>query len=71
LRGCLLRARIHRVTEGYATDPHAIDYLYVVQQRKRLSLAASVGRVRLGNVLLLPLIIPIVFLKAVDLWIAN
>lgn len=70
-RSCLLRARIHRVPEGHALDPHTADYLYLVQQRKRLSLAASVGRLRPRNILLLPLIGAVVLLKALDLWIAN
>jgi hypothetical protein len=43
----------------------------LVQQNKRISLSASVARLRPRNVLFLPLIIPIIAVKAVDLWIAN
>ena len=70
-RRWLLRARIHDVPEGYALDPHSLEYLYLIQQRKRLSLAASIGRLRPGNWLLLPLIVPVVAARAIDLWIAN
>ena len=70
-RECLLRVKIHPVPEGRALDPNSADYLYLVQQQKRLSLASSAGRLRLGNILLAPLLVPIVLLKAVDLWIAN
>lgn len=70
-RAGLLRVKIHRVPEGHALDPQSADYLYLVQQQKRLSLSASVGRLRPRNLLLLPLIVAVVLLKAVDLWIAN
>lgn len=70
-RRWLLRARIHDVPEGYALDPHTLEYLYLIQQRKRLSLAASIGRLRPRSWLLLPLIVPVVVAKAIDLWIAN
>ncbi|CAN7483824.1 hypothetical protein LJR251_003231 [Rhizobium rhizogenes] len=71
LRGLILRTRIHRIPEGYAADPHSLAYLYIVQQRKRLSLATTVGRLRLRNILLFPIIGLIILIKIVDLWIAN
>lgn len=70
-RNWLLKARIHRLPKEYPLDPQSPEYLYLVQQRKRLSLAASVGRLRPRNALLLPFIGTIVLLKAADLWIAN
>jgi hypothetical protein len=70
-RAALLRARVHRVPEGHALDPQSADYLFLVLQQKRLSLAASVGRLRPRNALLLPAIAAVVLLKLFDLWIAN
>jgi hypothetical protein len=70
-RAILLRAKVHRVPEGYALDPDSADYLYLVLQRKRLSLAATVGRLRPRTLLLWPLIALIVLLKTFDLWIAT
>jgi hypothetical protein len=71
IRASLLRTKIHHVAEGFALDPHSADYLYLVQQRKRLSLATSIGRLRPRNILAVPFILPIVLVKAIDLWIAN
>lgn len=70
-RAVLLRAKIHHVPDGYAIDPQTADYLYLVLQQKRLSLAASVGRFRPHTLPLWPAIAAIVLLKLVDLWIAN
>src|SRR4051794_2037294 len=70
-RAVLLRVKVHRVPEAYALDPRSADYLYLVLQRKRLSLSASIGRLRPRNLLLLPLIVVVVLIKAADLWIAN
>ena len=70
-RTVLLRARVHEVPEGYAADPHSAAYLYIVQQRKRLALAACIGRLRPRNIALFPVIAGIIALRAGDLWIAN
>lgn len=70
-RAILLRAKVHRVPEGYALDPQSADYLYLVLQRKRLSLAGSVGRLRPRTLPLWPVIALIVLLKTFDLWIAT
>ncbi len=70
-RAWLLRQRVLPVPEGYALDPQSPDYLYLVQQRKRLSLSTSIGRLRPGNLPLLPVIGVIVLFKTVDLWITN
>ena len=70
-RSILLRAKVHRVPEGYALDPQSADYLYFVLQRKRLSLAASIGRLRPRMLLLWPAIALIIVLKTFDLWMAN
>jgi len=70
-RAILLRAKVHRVPEGHALDPETADYLYLVLQRKRISLSASVGRLRPRSLPLWPVIALIVLLKTVDLCIAT
>lgn len=70
-RAALLRAKVHRVPDGYALDPQSADYLYLVLQRKRLSLSASIGRLRPRTLPLWPAIALVVLLKTLDLWIAN
>jgi hypothetical protein len=70
-RAILLRSKVHRVPEGYALDPHTADYLYFVLQRKRLSLAMTIGRLRPRTLPFWPAIVLIALLKIIDLWIAN
>jgi hypothetical protein len=70
-RTILLRSKVHRVPEGYALDPQSADYLYFVLQRKRLSLAMTIGRLRPRTLPLWPGLVLVALLKAVDLWIAN
>jgi hypothetical protein len=70
-RAILLRSKVHRVPEGYAIDPQSADYLYFVLQRKRLSLAMTIGRLRPRTLPLWPGIVLVALLKAADLWIAN
>lgn len=67
----LLRFRIHPAPEQRGVDPRSLEYLYLVQQRKRLALAASVGRLRPRNILLFPFIVLSVLLRLADLSIAN
>jgi len=71
VRAILLRAKVHRVPEGHTLDPESADYLYLVLQRKRLSLSASVGRLRPRTLPLWPIIALIVLLKTLDLCIAT
>jgi len=71
VRSALLRLRVHRLAGEHATDPNSPEYLYLVQQSKRLSLSNSMARLRPRNLLILPLLLPVVIVKAVDLWIAN
>lgn len=70
-RRWLLRLRILGVPGGCTLDPHSLEYLYLIQQRKRLSLSASVGRLRPANLLLLPAILVVVLVKTIDLWTTN
>jgi hypothetical protein len=52
-------------------DPHSPEYLYLIQQSKRLSLANSIARLRPKNILIVPVLLPVILTKAIDLWIAN
>ena len=70
-RSALLRLRVHRLAGEHAADPYSDEYLYLVQQSKRLSLSTSMARLRPRNLLVLPLVLPIIMVKAMDLWIAN
>ena len=67
----LLRLRVHRRVGWPPPDPNSPEYLYLVQQAKRLSLSASIGRLRPGNLLLFPLLLLVIMVKALDIWIAN
>ena len=43
-----------------AVDPYSLEYLYLVQQSKRVSLSASISRLRPRYFLISPLIVAIV-----------
>ena len=70
-RAALLRLRLHRAPHAYVTDPYAPDYLYLVQQAKRLSLSQTMARLRPRNALLLPVLLAILLVKVIDLHITN
>jgi len=67
----LLRLRVHRLAGEHAADPNSPEYLYLVQQSRRLSLSKSMARLRPRNLLILPVLLPVIVVKAMDLWIAN
>ena len=71
VRHTLLRLRIYPLGHDYNLDPYSPEYLYLAQQRKRLSLSASVSRLRPRYLLISPVILVIIAVKLVDLWIAN
>ena len=70
-RAALLRLRVLRLGAEHAADPFAPEYLYLVLQKKRLSLSVTVGRLRPRNVLLFPFILLIILVKLLDLSISN
>ncbi len=70
-RAAVLRIRIIKVEQQGPIDPFAPEYLYLVLQQKRLSLCATVGRLRPGNILLFPVIVPIILVKLADLALSN
>ena len=67
----LLRARLHQLDDEMTLDPTSDAYLYLVLQRKRLSLSATYGRLRPRNILLWPLLLAIVAVKTFDLAVSN
>jgi hypothetical protein len=67
----LLRLRVLVLDREFAADPYAPEYLYLIQQQKRLSLSVTVGRFRPRNAVLFPVIILIVLIKALDLFVTN
>jgi hypothetical protein len=71
IRRFLLHFRVHRLAEPANANPQSPEYLYLVQQTKRLSLAASVGRFSRRNFLLWPFLVALVVAKWIDLKIAN
>lgn len=72
LMGVLLRRlRVLKVAGTVPADPCAPEYLYLVQQSKRLSLVRTMHNFRLGNVLLWPVLVIAVLAKWVDLAISN
>jgi hypothetical protein len=70
-RFALHRLRVYPLAGRQLVDTNSPEYLYLIQQSRRLSLAASIARLRPRNVLMFPLVLSIVFIKAVDLWITN
>lgn len=67
----LLRSRIHHVPDGLVLDPSSIDYLYLVQQHRRLKLTRKIARLRPKNILLLPVIAVDILASSIGLWITN
>ncbi|MGO1074484.1 hypothetical protein [Inquilinus sp. CA228] len=52
-------------------DPNSIDYLYLVQQHRRLKLTRKISRLRPKNIILLPVILVDILFSSVCLWITN
>jgi hypothetical protein len=71
MRFALLRLRVLPLARKLAVDPNSFEYLYLVQQARRISLATSIARLRPKSILILPLVLPIIIIKAIDLWITN
>jgi hypothetical protein len=67
----LLRLRVLLLDHEHAHDPFSPEYLYLVQQQKRLSLSRTLGRLRPANILLFPAILLVAWVKCLDLRITN
>lgn len=72
LTGALLRRlRVLEAAGAVPADPYAPEYLYLVQQSKRLSLARTLGHFRWKNLPLWPVLVAAVLVKWADLALAN
>ena len=67
----LLRLRVFVLDRDYAADPFSPEYLYLIQQQKRLSLSRTMGRLQPRNLPLFPVIILIALAKCLDLAVTN
>ena len=67
----LLRLRVLILDHEYIADPYSPEYLYLIQQQKRLSLSKTMGRLRPRGFLLFPIIILIALIKCLDLFVTN
>lgn len=67
----LLRSRIHHMPDSLILDPNSIDYLYLVQQHRRLKLTRKIARLRPKNIVLLPVILVDILISSMCLWITN
>lgn len=70
-RAMLRPLRVLPVTTCVPLDTYSPEYLYLAQQSKRVSLVGTLNRFRMGNVHLWPLLLSIVFVKWLDLVLAN
>ena len=70
-RFCLLKLRRHPSAFPRGIDPYSPEYLYLVQQSKRVSLSATMARLRPRNIIILPILLLIIGAKVVDLWMAT
>lgn len=71
LRNAMLRMRLHKLPGGAGLDPGSPQYLYLVQQAKRVSLSETVARLTLKSLPLWPAILAIAAYKWIDLALAN
>lgn len=70
-RSMLRPLRVLRVNVSVPPDPLSPEYLYLVQQSKRVSLVRSLDRFQRNNLSQWPLILTIVFIKWIDLALSN
>jgi hypothetical protein len=70
-RAVLMPIKVHKLPGAHVADPYSPEYLFLVQQSKRLSLSRSIGHLRPRNLPVFPLLLIIILAKAFDLWLAN
>lgn len=70
-RAMLRPLRVFRVTGSVPRDAYSPEYLYLVQQSKRISLVGTLNRFKIGNAYAWPLLLAIVFVKWFDLVLSN
>ncbi len=71
VRFALLRLRVYDLNSKHALDPYSPEYLYFVQQQKRIALSKSIAHLRPRYILFFPVVLTGILAKAVDLWLAN
>ena len=71
LRSAMLRMRLHTMPGAAGLDLDSPQYLYLVQQAKRISLSETVARLTLKTLPLWPAILAIAAFKWIDLALAN
>ena len=70
-RSALLRTRVHEWAQPAGIDPHSPEFLYLVQQAKRVAFSRAVGAFRLRAVLLWPWFLLVLLARWADLAMAN
>ena len=70
-RAVLRPLRVLRASGPVPSDAFSPDYLYLVQQSKRVSLVRTLNQFQLRTILTWPVLLVIVALKWIDLAIAN
>jgi hypothetical protein len=70
-RSLLRRLRVLRVTTAVPSDPLSPEYLYLVQQSKRVSLVQTLNAFRADNLLSWPFLSGVVLIKWLDLGLSN
>jgi hypothetical protein len=71
VREALLRLRVLRVPAKVEVSPYSNEYLYLVQQGKRLGLSHTLARFRLKNIPTWPVIFVVALWRYIDLKITN
>jgi hypothetical protein len=70
-RNILRPLRVLRVTATVPPDPLSPEYLYLVQQSKRVSLVRTLDSFRANNLLSWPILLVVVLIKWLDLGLSN
>jgi hypothetical protein len=63
--------RVLRVASAVPSDPLSPEYLYLVQQSKRVSLVRTLDLFRANNLLSWPVLFVVVLIKWIDLGLSN
>ena len=70
-RAMLRPLRVLRASGPVPSDAFSPEYLYLVQQSKRLSLVRTLNDFQLRTILIWPVLLAIVAIKWIDLAISN
>jgi len=70
-RSMLRPLRVLRVSRAIPNDPMSPEYLYLVQQSKRVSLVQTLNSFHSNNLRSWPLLVALVMFKWIDLRLSN